>query len=347
MTMPTNSKTWVFDVNNEVNNGNSTADSKEVLLAFKNWLCSVDVGCTVVRSCNSVSVSNGDEWVDVGDLVYTPNLGGTGIRSWAVIRLPAVFGATLELLLELRAYDDTDTYMCNVSVSLTPEGYNLATGTTTAPPSTTTGTAIAIEPYPGAGDEANFIARTATKKIWNGAVSSDKESIRFWVMCGGKCCTFAEISKLKNPVADLTSDDDWAVIWRGNKAAAAADSPTYTNMYTNADNYAKGYIKGTGAIVFGLSGECRLAGTTPTTNSFTSVPNPQDGDAYPMLPMAVWSSTNVAYAYGRHGEINDLWWGPSNLITGSTFPGDGSKTHIQLGNAFVVPWDVGVVPVIT
>jgi hypothetical protein len=114
-----------------------------------------------------------------------------------------------------------------------------------------------------------------------------------------------------------------------------------------ASSFSKGYILGSAGILFELSGECRGGSTTPATYQFTAVGNPQDGDAWPMLPIGVWTFSDNTYAYGRHGEVYDLWWAPANLITGSTFPGDGSKTHIQLGNAFVIPWDAGVVPVIT
>jgi hypothetical protein len=334
----TNTKTWVIDSNNEINTGDASDDNATALLALKDFL--VAAGGVVRRSSDASSVSDSDLWTDISKIVWTI----TGARSWIVIRLDtAVFGPSLDLLIECKW--GSTVYVGSLVVSITPEGYDISTGTTSAVPSTITGTAAALEPYGSGTYNSVFLPKTTVKKIWNSAKSDDGECMRFWVMSASVCCTYIEFSKYKNPGSTLAEDDQWYACWYGNNEASAANAATYVKMYTNSEAYFCGYIKGTSAYTLNTSGECTNANTSPAPNIYVAVPNPQDDDAYPLLPIGLWSESNTSYAYGRHGEMFDIWWAPSNLTNGSTFPADGSKTYIELGNCIVVPWD-GSSPVI-
>lgn len=262
-------------------------------------------------------------------------------RSWIVIRMPAAMGATCDVLLD---YSPWDVSVAGAFYGRIAIGGYAQDGTASSGP---TGTNV-INPIPYAADDnGRQIVNAIGQRYWNSSYATDGSCFRFWSFHGGKCVMFFAMQTLKNPAPEIAAGSDLFVCWVSCASASSvpADRTTYSTLYTG-NSSTLGFIAGSGAITYRLSGETSAGSATPATNHYTANGNPQDGDAWPLLPIGVWSMTNTAYAYGRMGELYDIWWAPSSLITGSTFPGDGSKTFIQLGS-IVVPWNPGVVPSIT
>jgi hypothetical protein len=70
--------------------------------------------------------------------------------------------------------------------------------------------------------------------------------------------------------------------------------------------------------------------------------NPRDSSTSPLYPLGLFTTASLTVAYGRDGELFDLWLARADIINGSTYPGDGSRAFLQVGD-FVLPWD-GSVP---
>ncbi len=63
----------------------------------------------------------------------------------------------------------------------------------------------------------------------------------------------------------------------------------------------------------------------------------------PMLPLGIFCVSGSGVR-GRHGLVPDLYCGSTNIATGATYPGDGSKQFLQIDH-FIIPWN-GSVPLV-
>jgi hypothetical protein len=346
MAMPTKEKTWnSFDVGNVVNTMAQATDMKAVLLGLKTAM--VAAGWTVSLSSNATSSGADDYWDTTTDL----NWGTTGARSWIVLRNPDFFGAGahFELLLECRWA--SSSYPMNLGVKYSPTG-DYAGGNTTTLPTATTGVELVTIPT-GTADDGNFLQGSTMRRAWHFACSSDRQCTRFFVTQRlGEVIhvtTFFAIEHMKAPVAGLADADQFVVLWFSDESVTGTSTKTLVTQW-NAAARAKSYVAGSGAVTYYLTGEfCNGA----LVRDQIRAANPDDGDSWPLFPIGLVTITNVGYAYGRNGELFDMWWAPamntelatSPKNTGTTFPNDGSCTFIQLGD-LVFPWD-GSEPVLT
>jgi hypothetical protein len=356
MAMPVNDKTWVFNVNNEVQTGNNITDLQETVYSLYDSM--ITFGCTPMGCCwwngSTYAISTpGDgvkngRWTASSEAEWRTHTTFAGNKSWAVLRFPSKFGATTDIVFQ--CYRNTTSYT-SMQVFTCAYGYNIATGTVALRPAVSSGTEFTITNVTTGIATGNFIDNGTAKRIWNTAMSSDGDCFRFWILNAGKTICDISLEKMKNPVPGLTSGgktNDWHLRFNAQFVTAATEVCTLARLYTSTITYTNGFLSdGNIYPTYYYSGECRAGATTPMTNFYVDGTNPQDSSSYPLLPIGIVSgATDLAYSYGRMGEIYDMWWGATNLITGTTFPGDGSKTHIMLGN-IVIPWDAGVVPIIT
>jgi hypothetical protein len=345
MAMPTKEKTWTFDVGNVVNTLAEATDMKAILFGLKTAM--VAAGWTVQLSSDAASAGAADYWIDTGDL----NWGTTGARSWIVLRNPDFFGAGahFELLLECRwAASDHPT---NLGVKYSPTG-DYSGGNTTTLPTATTGVELVTIPT-GVHDDGNFIQGSATRRAWHFMCSSDLQCTRFFVTQRlaevVHVTTFFAIERIKNPTSGLGATDQFVVLWYSDESVTGTSTKTLVTQW-NAAARAKSYVAGSGASAYYLTGE--FCGTALVRDQIRAS-NPDDGDSWPLFPMGLVTITNTAWAYGRNGELFDIWWAPAmntQLVanpknTGMTYPNDSSRTFIQLGD-MVFPWD-GSKPLLT
>lgn len=101
---------------------------------------------------------------------------------------------------------------------------------------------------------------------------------------------------------------------------------------------------GCGPVTYYMTQE--FASTSVLSTLLNGV-NPDDSSAWPILPIGLVTLTSTAYAYGRNGDMYDLWWGCSSAapgpITGSAYDGGGSLQFVQFGH-LVMPWDGATTP---
>jgi hypothetical protein len=336
MAAPVNSKTWSHDTNNAHNSGNRDTDQLAILLAVKNALVSAG---WVVRSSSGFYDTGGgrvqvagttDYWDTVAALVWSTL--GTGARSWIVLRNTALAGGAFDLLLECRA---TNGAYRGIAAYCTPAGYNTDGTTTAMPTAVTPATVVTLE---AVGGISGYFAYNAVAKHWNVSVSSDKECTRVFVFTAGVCCAYWCFEKMKNVPAGMAASDNWYAACFLRIDAPSGDEPTIANLYSTANG--KGvHLASSTVLAQYLTCEARDAMTMPAA---ITAGNPEDGGAWPIFPIGVMTATAPGTCYGARGEMQDMWWGVATIVTGSTHPAGGAKTHIKIGS-LVMPWD-GSVP---
>jgi len=147
---------------------------------------------------------------------------------------------------------------------------------------------------------------------------------------------------MKNP---LVAETDEYVAAAKRWANSATDKMTIANF--NGAAALSAYVSGSGPVTYYMTCEsCGSAfGGQGPLPFFTAV-NPDDNSAWPILPIGLVTVTSTAYAYGRNGDMYDLWWGSSagtGPITGSAYDGAGSLEFAQFGH-MVFPWDGATTP---
>jgi hypothetical protein len=341
MTMPTKEKTWLFDVNNEIITDTNGGGLKSVIFAMKQALVATGFW-SVVRSSDGVSVADSDLWIDRDDIVLGTS---AAARSWAILRHANFFGVgvPLDLLLEARSGSTATTWPRHFRFCVSPSGNYSGGNTTTSP--TATHEISMLTPSSGA-DTWSFTGGTVggvIPVIWHLMWSSDGQCFRYLLCQEGLNDAVMFIERIKNPVAGLADVDEFFCFL---KPDGDYDNPTdklnFTNFNINAG--CLGYDDGTPAqIAYYMT--CEYFGGDYDVNLYIGG-NPDDDDSWALTPMGLVTISNAAYAYGRNGEVYDLWWGQgspttgsnSNTRTGHTYPNDGSRTFAQFGR-FVFPWN--------
>jgi hypothetical protein len=327
MTLPTLDKTWEFDLNNVLNSGVAVTNIKDALLALKTAI--VAAGWSVVASSDAVAYGNSDKWIDTGDLVWNT---AANARSWC--ELQADFGLNVfRVLLECQT-SSVASYPGSLKVSVAQDAFT--GGTTTVSPTSTSETIISTAASSAA---TQFFPNNTTQTVWHSINSDDHECFR-WILCqSSKATSFLIFDRMKNP---LVTEPNEYVAAAKKWANSATDKTTLANFNTAAGLAA--WDSGNGAVSYYMTVE--FCGTTPITTGLNGV-NPDDGSAWPLCPIGLVTLTDTSFAYGRNGEIYDLWWGCSSAapgpITGSAYDGAGSLEFAQFGH-LVFPWDGATTP---
>lgn len=324
MTMPVNSKTWVIPEGTglSVNTGSALTDSQTMILEIYNQM--VASGSWVVeRTCNSVAVADSApfNWNTTADIVWPT--GGGDPRSWAVL-----YNATMGIRF-LIAATGASGVRWNMTLQYS-EGAFSTGGTTTAIP-TSASTTVTI------CTTNAFIATTGQKylHLW---FSNDDTCFRMVVCQGGKAVCLWILDTIANPVSGITQPLDLVYGYAIGDNTSAADRPTVAVLSTGTPLIA--YATGGGAITYRMVAE----GYSATVASILTAANPRNSSAWLIQTLGLLTLTNVTYAYGRDGDVPDLWFVPPTCITGDTMPGDGSKTHVVLGNV-LFPWNGGAISI--
>lgn len=358
MSFPTNAKTWQVKANQTVSLQASievTAQMciftlKNVLKSFSTnpWTCyySCNAGKTISGGVNYGAAGTAGDGVDrwaianqtltqSGGVITVPNdvnsqLGGIGTpHSWIVLKQAGFGGANgFQLCLDCSSVSGI-----NVGASIVGSfGAGFTGGTINARPTAT--------------DEISFINNAP----WYSSAQAQHQ-IHAWQSTDGKCtrvvmyrgttnmCCFWHFDEAQNPVSGWT-----------NKALAAAFHATsgFSNTYSllgGAQNYT---CFGAGGIFSaGLSfetfngqagGLCQATGIGTAVNTFSSL--------WPAMPVGLCASS--PFNAGRLGQVADLYWKPTGLSDGDSFPNNAAtKNFIVLGN-LVFPWTGdGTTPLLT
>jgi hypothetical protein len=311
MALPTLERTWQFDVNNGPYTSNAAAlfALKDILVSFSSspW--------TVVRSCDSLSVSTSDLWVDSGDVVF----GGTGeARSWIVLKQTGI-ASNFQICIECREAGGGQDTVVQMFAS---ENAGFTGGSTT-------GRATATE--------ERACQRSGDPEWWNGSASSaklhvmqsqDGKSTRWWYYESNVCLSHVAIEVPSDTPSGWTIP--WVVLSTSHYYSATNYFPQYTNL-NDDDEDIKGRAGGVSAKFF-LT--CEGYGSAMIGQNQT-YGNDLDSSSYPILPVGVYSATTGAR--GRQGRLVDYFFGSTAVNDGDHYPSDGSRQLVQIYDT-VQPW---------
>ena len=333
MSLPTKEKTWVYQythptlgvissVNQDLNtSGAQTTDHQTVLLRIKQTLLGFAGGFwTVRRSSNGSSVANSDLWTTAASIVWHNS---SSARSWLVL----VNSETgMEFLIDCQNSGGADVTIYNRGLfGFSFTGFTATAGTTTARP-----TAIDEQTQNFSSDTSNYWSLSghwppAFDSALHVIQSSDGKNTRVFLFIAGTPRLSMCMDTVKNP------STGWAtpvVYW--------VQGPTDA-CWTYADLMA-------------------TAGKSPLMKHSSTIGNAylttEGGNAGP-VPAAVTSLNEISGVWnyykagvasvvagirGQHGRIPDFYFVPSAAINGDTFPADGSRLWVVVGNT-IQPWN--------
>jgi hypothetical protein len=342
-TLPTLAKTWTFDTNNVVNTGAILTNVQTATLGIKNAFKAA--GWTVKGSSNgTVAAMDGvDRWSVITDLVFGQSGSAT---SWIVLENAALAAGHFQLCLRPFYRVVTGHYHYGINLTATSDVAFSGGSTTAAPTSTTQFTLAGLDSSGKTFPGQVYPGPTAYQIVWNVEASSDLECTRMQVMCAGACVSWWSFEKMKNPSSGMDDHRNYvATVYNfAGTSGTGSNLPTIAN-FSDDCAWSHCYVPSGASIVDRAPYlTCECCADEPIVDLLTAG-DPEDSGAWPLCPIGVVSLNSPALSYGRIGELYDMWWGATTMITGSTHPGDGSKQFVKMGG-LVIPWD-GTAPVIT
>lgn len=333
MALPTLTRSWTTRTNVAIPAAASYAESNH-RWAWEWKRSMVTLGAVVLGSSDATSagMDSTDRWAD-----WTKVLHGAGAHSWVVLRFAGI-GAKFEICWDLLGVNGGD-YTGSLLYVSPVNGFGAANG----------GTDGSVTSRPTATDEVRIFA-TGDWSLFGSNVILNAHRADFWVDATGSffywarlynsdCIVFGFLGVPNNPPAEWTSSPKWVVGSYGGGGAANRG-----NWYNNARVFSQ--VNGTPA---GTSVQALASFLTQETFNGAPISSVQTFSAdlnagWCMLPVGIYD-TNI-YRRGRLGDMPDIWWGAeTNVLTGDTYPADGSNQFIQL-NQLILPWD-GSTPVVT
>jgi len=344
MALPTLDKTWDIDTNNLVaNSGNYTLDRRASMFMIKDKLVNMPVPWTVIGSSDGVTqgMDAVDRWVtaaDVsfGNVTYDPS----AINGWIVLQQTGI-GPKFQILIGPSKFN---TYAGAARISYSPvNGFGAANGGTDP-------AGVILHDYPTATDELVLIVGNTTGSSWLDGHSQNRTGnpdfrFHFWQSSDGACNRIIArnilnannglnifFEKPKSPITAWTNPviAEWV--------ASTTDRNTYANYNDAAGisgNSPAGPIMPMYATSEGVV-SAALGQTIVNANSLSG--------EWELYPQGLASNTNPYY--GRHGSRFDVWWVPTPLPNGSTFPLTPSPTReFCVFDNMAFPWD-GSLPVL-
>ena len=333
MAIPTLSRTWQFQVNQQVlAQGSSLGNArrmmrsiKDALLGTGSWTDSAGNATTATNNWTCSGSSSGaasgmdgtDLWTTVSNLNWhTPG----NSHSWIVLRQTAI-SAKFEIVIDLNS-SSTEAAGVFMSPSAGFGTVNGGTnGSTTARPTATDEVTVFNGNWGNSSSDGN--------QRWHVIKSNLGRATRVLVTKNTWCQSMWAIEQ---PGSSVTG---WNNPCLGFGVGANTGTPTSSALtYANLANSAVVAGRGNAAMTMYLTGEGIRTGTTLIGERMTSV-NDVSG-LYLLAPIGLYSDT--ASNKGRHGTIADLWWGTGNLSDGTTYPLDGTRQFVQVGG-LVLPWN--------
>lgn len=316
MALPTLTKTWQHNINNQTPSG-SLADNRAQLLAIVSALRGFTSSPATIRySCNStVAGAPGDgvnRWTSAANLVWA-NAGVA--HSWMVLFLP---GAGVELLLSC---EGSATYGSNLLVATSAAGFT--GGSTTLRPTAVDEVVLA---------SATLFSNNLGSQRWSVQRTADGEQTRILICHSNTPQTLICIEKPANATAG----------WTSPYVLAVSTSLLFSTLSSVNSRIA---CRAAGAQCdLSLTCEGGNATTSSIINSTTyGVQANELSGEWPIAPIGIVGLTPGAR--GRHGSLVDMWWGSSGASSGDTYP-TSAPQFAQFGN-LIIPWDGVTTPALS
>lgn len=334
MALPTLDKSWQHTVSQATGGGaTNLADCQDTMYKVKNVLKAFGtLPWTCWGSCDGAggvgSFGNGDltdRWSATSKLIWA----AAGVNhSWIVLAQSGL-GSNGSICIDLA---NANPYYAVIVLSPSA-GFGAANGgadgTATARPTASDEIVLVTAANWGVYQSGTFVMR------FHAMQSTDGQCTRVVFCYNNLACGLWQFDKVKNPLAAWTVPVLGAVYGASN-----SEILTYAS-FNDVATYPKSKI-GAGAspnATFYYTSEGYIAGMVGEN----IVVADDDSGEWPICPIGL-ASISSTHRGARKGMLFDMYWGPTQLVTGDTYPGDGTRTFAQFGD-FVFPWN-GSVPVV-
>ena len=320
MALPTLSKTWQFNVNNQTTaQGTALADCRKTLRGIKDAMIGFATNPWTVRySCDSVTAGTAgdgvDRWSADTNLVWAN--AGTA-HSWIVLRQTGI-GTTYELLISCE-----NSTPSNLTLLTSISGFS--GGSKTARPTATDELTIA--------SSGQWISGGDVSNRWSVMQSTDGQCTRILVGYSGIFATLIVLDKPNNPTTGWSTPNFSALYF-----ANGGLNTNTTGVITTIVPLARSRIGSTnGSVSLTIEG---IGNNFSTDTTIGNIANEVDS-SWDMWPLGIACITSGAR--GRHGSLFDLWAVSTVRASGDMIPADGSNQFAVFGN-FVLPWNGSAAP---
>jgi hypothetical protein len=343
MALPALDKTWEINIQEfrSLGFGNSYQMTREMMFQLKESLVNGGVApWTVGYSYNGTTLGVQDDAVDHWASRADCNFGhavqdGTTNRSWIVLKQPGIL-AGFELMIILGgtyAQDFGTQILCYYSPSAGFTGGGTGNDRPTATDE--------VEVLFGSNNNTNWIygedypvEKETVMYTWR---SDDGACTRvfMWNVTNQRCMMHLQLDKVKNPIPEWT----YPVLcgWASSNGGSIHSYGAYNDQATrirsshpNDDSEMQLYFTSEGAVS-SMGGQNQ------------ALANDLNGE-YAIYPMGCWSGT--LNAKGRHGEVFDMWWIPTSLLTHATMPLTPSATREFMVHDDILMVHDGSVPIV-
>lgn len=328
MALPVLSKTWQYNTNISITQGNSSPQGycSQLLFELKEALIGFGSNPWVVVASSNASVANSnDNWAAWTDVRHENP--GTA-HSWIVLKQAGV-ATNFQI-----CFDPIRNSGGNLSVVRTyvSENAGFTGGTTTNRPTATDEIDTWNHPSTGQPEWTDRILPSSVPGWLHVMQSTDGEITRFLYYSASVNYVFGNIEKPKDVQSGWTIP--WIFTFSTSEYSGTDYKPTYgyLNDLCELTPCRAGGV--TSAHCYYTAEGC-ISSTLAEQQSFTA---PLDSSSYGMYPIGLWC-LDVG-AQGRLGALTDIWWASVATSDGDYYPADLSKQFVQVYD-LVLPWNGG------
>lgn len=354
MAFPALTKTWQFTVNQTLAVSASAAIHQQRSInqivkmmqgaALNPWVAITSSNAGIVGGVNYGGTGSGDLWVidnatlaQAAGVITVPNdvNYNTNRHSWIVLRQTGI-ASNFEVCFDLSSVTPG-----SMTIAFSPSA-GFTGGTATARPTATDEIRIV-----GGSSAASVFSNVNTQRVFHYMQSTDGQCSRLWVWRSGtinEVCLLFEMPK--NPVSGCPALVFAESIVTGSDATVTS---SVTNFYVG--RRFRGRVSSDTVLLAGLTAEAYSNGTLlRSATGIGSAVNTFSGE-WPVLPLGVatnatattdggssGSQPTVPPPFGRIANLHDMWWRPSGLATGDSFPNNPATRQFMSIGDIVVPW---------
>jgi hypothetical protein len=326
MALPSLQKVWIFKTNIIVPQIGSYSDHsrlmwyiKDALVTASGWTDADGAPATnthpwvVMASSNGVVANTNDNWTTTANVIATnPNF------SWIVLEQTAV--NTHFQIAFGHVVNTASAYLNNMYVSH-QAGFTLTGLVTTAYPAATDRVSLVT------GLHSMFGNSSGVDWVLHVLMSTDGQCTRVIVCSQNAVYGFWLFDVPKNPVDGWTNPSVAYVPQQDSNPGNWASS--YVFLTDSA--FVSGYVNSAAMWMY-VTGEFYISAAVGETQVTWN----QISHEWPMTPLGLVSATPGAY--GRHGELFDLWFTSNYVQLGDSFPDTGDRVMMCIPS-LVLPWN--------